>query len=67
MINSKFQELPYMDQCSQVSEMYTYINPIALRMTKTPLSFGRSKCNKVKQYIIFGYQQVLLTYLASSM
>ena len=27
----------------------TSVNPIALRMAKTPWSFGRSECNRVKQ------------------
>ena len=29
------------------------INPIALRMAKTPLSFGHSECNRVKVETIF--------------
>ena len=28
--------------------IFIHLNPVALRMAKTPLSFGHSECNRVK-------------------
>ena len=28
--------------------IFTHFNPIALRMAKTPYSFGHSECNRIK-------------------
>ena len=30
----------------------SFINPLALRMAKTPLSFGRSECKRVKELCV---------------
>ena len=39
-----------------------YLNPIALRMAKTLLSFGRSECNRVKLTLVQRFSLTLLMY-----
>ena len=37
------KHVPFPENCLHI------LNPIALRMAKTPLSFGHSECNRVKK------------------
>ena len=51
--NWKSQKLfPCVKMMEKHGDMAVCINPIALRKTKTPLSFGRFECNRVNKTIV---------------
>ena len=46
LLHSKWPKLCFVhSECNRVN---WYVKPIALRRAKTPLSFGRLECNRVK-------------------